>query len=78
MVETPADGDYAEAFRLAHQREFGFWLTQRRILVDNARARSIGRSQTITPIQIAKCSEGEKAASIAVTKVWFAAEGAGA
>jgi 5-oxoprolinase (ATP-hydrolysing) len=44
MVETPADGDYAEAFRAAHQREFGFWLTKRRILVDNARARSVGKS----------------------------------
>jgi 5-oxoprolinase (ATP-hydrolysing) len=56
MVEKPADSDYAESFRLAHQREFGFWLTKRRVLIDNIRVRSVGRSQTITPIRIEKIS----------------------
>ena len=54
MVERPADGEYAEMFRLSHQREFGFWLTKRRVLVDNIRVRSVGKSKTINAIQIPK------------------------
>lgn len=47
MVERPSDDDYAESFRLSHQREFGFWLTKRRVLIDNVRVRSVGKSRTI-------------------------------
>jgi len=47
MVERPEDSDYAEQFRLSHQREFGFWLTKRRVLIDNIRVRSVGKSRTI-------------------------------
>lgn len=36
--------DYSEAFRQSHQREFGFWLTKRRVLIDNIRVRSIAKS----------------------------------
>jgi len=54
MVEKPADGDYAEMFRQSHQREFGFWLTKRRVIVDNIRVRSVGKSKTINALQIEK------------------------
>jgi 5-oxoprolinase (ATP-hydrolysing) len=59
MVEKPIDGDYAEMFRQSHQREFGFWLTKRRVLVDNIRVRSVGKSKTINAIKIAKAEPGE-------------------
>jgi 5-oxoprolinase (ATP-hydrolysing) len=52
MVEKPLDGDYAEMFRQSHQREFGFWLTKRRVLVDNVRVRSVGKSKTINAQRI--------------------------
>jgi 5-oxoprolinase (ATP-hydrolysing) len=54
MVERPADNDYGESFRQSHQREFGFWLTQRRVLVDNVRVRSVGKSKTIHSVPIDK------------------------
>ena len=54
MVEKPLDEDYAKGFQELHQREFGFWLTNRAILVDNIRVRSVGKSQTIHAIEIAK------------------------
>ena len=53
MVEQPTgDLTYAESFRLSHQREFGFWLTKRRVIIDNVRVRSVGRSQTVSSLSI--------------------------
>ena len=53
MIERPADGDFRQAFATAYQREFGFTLSGRDILVDDLRVRSIGRASTHTPFPIA-------------------------
>jgi 5-oxoprolinase (ATP-hydrolysing) len=75
MVERPADGDYAEMFRLSHQREFGFWLTKRRVLVDNIRVRSVGKSKTINAIQIPKAQGGELPSPMTSKEVYFVTDG---
>ncbi|PRW57398.1 5-oxoprolinase [Chlorella sorokiniana] len=43
MTPAPANGDFAAAFEQAYQREFGFTLEKRRILVDDLRVRASGR-----------------------------------
>ena len=42
MIEAPADGDFLAAFRRRHQREFGFELAARVVLVDDIRVRGVG------------------------------------
>lgn len=75
MVEKPSDGgeDYNELFRLSHQREFGFWLTKRRVIVDNIRVRSIGKNQTVHALPIEKSKEGETPKVMTTTPVYYAA-----
>jgi len=43
MIERPDDDDFARLFQQEYQREFGFELTQRDILVDDLRVRSMGK-----------------------------------
>ncbi|EFN55823.1 hypothetical protein CHLNCDRAFT_145342 [Chlorella variabilis] len=43
MTPSPEDGDFAVAFEQAYQREFGFKLERRAILVDDLRVRASGR-----------------------------------
>lgn len=62
-------------FRQSHQREFGFWLTKRRVLVDNVRVRSVGKSKTINAIQIGRAQEGEIAKVMTNTDVYYVTEG---
>ncbi len=47
MIEKPADGDFARAFKWNYLREFGFELSGRDILVDDLRVRSIGRASRL-------------------------------
>lgn len=77
MVEKPAVGeeDYQELFRLSHQREFGFWLTKRRVIVDNVRVRSIGKKKTVNALAIEKATEGETPKVMTTTPVYYATEG---
>ena len=77
MVERPTAGgeDYAELFRQSHQREFGFWLTKRRVLVDNVRVRSIGRSKTVSAIKIETAQPGEVPKIMTTTEVYYMTEG---
>jgi len=52
MVEEPDDNDFAGAFKANYRREFGFDLTDREILVDDLRVRSIGRTEGLRRIII--------------------------
>ena len=54
MVEKPEDGDFARAFKALYQREFGFELKGRDILVDDIRVRSIGKASTLKSFPIAE------------------------
>jgi len=44
MIASPPDGDFAEAFRQTHAREFGFTIADAEILVDDLRVRSVAAS----------------------------------
>ena len=54
MVEEPEDGDFPTAFARIYQREFGFDLTDRKILVDDVRVRSVGRGAAVSRFPIAQ------------------------
>jgi 5-oxoprolinase (ATP-hydrolysing) len=53
MIPRPAGNDYANAFRQAYLREFGFDLTGRDILIDDIRVRARGTSARLKRIPIA-------------------------
>ena len=44
MIAEPEDGDYGAAFQAAYQREFGFTLQDRAVLIDDCRVRSAGQA----------------------------------
>ncbi|MCI5114410.1 MAG: 5-oxoprolinase, partial [Candidatus Electrothrix sp. AX1] len=44
MIEEPNDGDYGAAFQAVYQREFGFTLRDRAVLIDDCRVRSAGQA----------------------------------
>ncbi len=72
MIEEPEHGDYAAAFRANYEREFGFTLQDRAILIDDLRVRSAGQAgkvekQTIAQAQGEPMQEG-------LTQVWFEGE----
>ena len=48
MTSRPADGDYASALEHSYQREFGFKLQGRAILVDDVRVRATGKSRELS------------------------------
>jgi len=52
MIEKPADEDFVKAFKTMYQREFGFELTGRDILVDDLRVRSIGKASKLKSFPI--------------------------
>ncbi|CDW77531.1 5-oxoprolinase [Stylonychia lemnae] len=52
MVESSFDTNYDSKFQQMHQREFGFMLQKRRILIDNIRVRSLAKSQILSQKQI--------------------------
>ena len=61
MVECPENGDYVESFRKRYKLEFGFDLSERDILVDDLRVRSIGRASTLRsfPLDEKRKSKGK-------------------
>ncbi len=63
MTTTAAEGagrDYGAAFELNYEREFGFTLTGRDILVDDVRIRATGQSQSKARPRVAVAQEGEQ------------------
>ena len=52
MIEKPDNEDFAKAFKALYQREFGFELSGRDILVDDLRVRSIGKASTLKSFPI--------------------------
>ncbi len=52
MIPAPDDGDYAAAFVDIYRREFGFVLSDREILADDLRVRSVGRTTDLKPIPV--------------------------
>ena len=54
MIERSDDDDFATIFKEQYQREFGFVLSGRDILVDDLRVRSVGSSQTLQSFPLDK------------------------
>ncbi|KAL2421744.1 5-oxoprolinase 1 [Exophiala dermatitidis] len=54
MVHQPSDGDFIKRFKEIHLQQFGFLPTNRRIIVDDYRVRSIGHSFLDLPTPWAK------------------------
>ncbi len=52
MIPRPADDDYAGALRDRYLQEFGFDLSDRKILIDDIRARVLGKSAGLRNIAI--------------------------
>jgi 5-oxoprolinase (ATP-hydrolysing) len=52
MISRPADGDYARVLAETYQREFGFDLSTRPILIDDLRVRAVGRTGRLQQMQI--------------------------
>ncbi len=56
MVAEPGDGDFAAAFTAAYQREFGFILAGRAILVDDLRVRAAAAGADLRPARLPRAS----------------------
>ena len=52
MMKEPVDQDYGTVFRERHNREFGFDLVDRQILVDDIRVRAVGHPTHIQRVAI--------------------------
>ena len=48
VMTSATDEDYQQAFIQQYQREFGFTLNDRRIMVDDIRVRGVGKSDTVS------------------------------
>jgi len=57
MIPEPDDEDYAGAFRAVYQREFGFDLVDRDMIIDDLRVRARGKTATLSQIPIAESYE---------------------
>ncbi|KMP11656.1 5-oxoprolinase [Candidatus Nitromaritima sp. SCGC AAA799-C22] len=69
MILEPANKDFATEFRQAHQREFGFNLTGRDILVDDLRVRVIGKSGESNREPVAR--NLKPARPVRLSRCWF-------
>jgi len=69
MIAEPEDGDYGAAFQAAYQREFGFTLRDRAMLIDDCRVRSAGQAGRVEKQPIAQAEEPPK--QQARVRVWF-------
>ena len=47
MIAQPEDNDFARVLRQAYLREFGFDLSDRKILIDDIRVRALGKSSSL-------------------------------
>ncbi len=73
MITEPEDGDYGAAFRATYEREFGFTLQDRAILIDDLRVRSAGQAGRVEKQLITAADTESEAAPVqqAVVPVWF-------
>ncbi|GAB4819425.1 hypothetical protein N2152v2_006471 [Parachlorella kessleri] len=71
MTPCPPTGDYSEAFREAYQREFGFVLEGRVVIVDDARVRATGRSIELPALAGTMTAPGPLPAPAATTSAYF-------
>ena len=72
--DGPYKGDYLRAFVDDYQREYGFTLTDRLVLVDNIRVRVVGSTESIQRIPIPKATENSPPA-IEHEEVYFSETG---
>ena len=56
MIARPSDDDFVRVFRETYFREFGFDLSDRKILVDDIRVRALGKSSGLQKIPIARAN----------------------
>jgi N-methylhydantoinase A/oxoprolinase/acetone carboxylase beta subunit len=54
-----------------HEREFGFMLHKRRVLIDNIRVRSYGKSSITESKRISQREVGEELKAITITKTYY-------
>lgn len=69
MILQPADKNYAIAFQKYYQREFGFELKNRLILVDDIRVRAIGKSRSLRRKKISR--QQKPISPVAQTSCYF-------
>ena len=75
MVPEPEDGDFARAFGERFEREYGFKLVGRDLLIDDVRVRGIGKSTLLQRVKIPNLSEGKFPGNLpdpdSVARVYF-------
>ncbi|MCI5122857.1 MAG: 5-oxoprolinase, partial [Candidatus Electrothrix sp. AUS4] len=69
MIAEPEDGDYGAAFKETYEREFGFTLRDRAVLIDDCRVRSAGQAGRVEKRPIARAEA--PAVEQARVPVWF-------
>ena len=69
MIAEPEDGDYGAAFRATYQREFGFTLQDRAILIDDLRVRSAGQAGRVEKQLIAE-ADAESETAFLYNRLW--------
>ena len=71
----PEDGDFARAFGERFEREYGFKLVGRDLLIDDVRVRGIGKSTLLQRVKIPNLSEGKFPGNLpdpdSVARVYF-------
>lgn len=72
MIAEPEDGDYGAAFRAAYQREFGFTLQDRAVLIDDLRVRSAGQAGRVEKQSVPEAEAPP--VQQARVRVWFTEE----
>lgn len=71
MTPSPEDGDFAVAFEQAYQREFGFKLERRAILVDDLRVRASGRHTELPEAEQEPADAGPLPPPAATSSAYF-------
>ncbi|MCI5223623.1 MAG: 5-oxoprolinase, partial [Candidatus Electrothrix sp. AR4] len=69
MVEEPEDGDFLKVFRRIYQREFGFTLQDRAVLIDDLRVRSVGSAGGLHKQPVSRADEAPQ--RLAKVPVYF-------
>ncbi|MCI5164469.1 MAG: 5-oxoprolinase, partial [Candidatus Electrothrix sp. AX5] len=73
MIAEPKDGEYGAAFKATYEREFGFTLQDRAILIDDLRVRSAGQAGRVEKQLITEVDAESEAIPVqqALVPVWF-------
>ena len=71
MVPEPEDGDFARAFGERFEREYGFKLVGRDLLIDDVRVRGIGKSTLLQRVKISEGTPGTLPDPDSVARVYF-------